>query len=93
MNMMEIPPRSMFVDFQLVHEDCLVMALNGLRPQPALVVAALTALDRCRSEIIDELKSADAMQRRGELRILYEGLTLAAEFIKQDESVPAVRDY
>ncbi|MCZ2498196.1 hypothetical protein GN316_15630 [Xylophilus sp. Kf1] len=74
---------AMFAHFELAHEQSLVAILNGAPAGAIAPAAALRALSKCQSRIIGELREATGAQHRRELRILYDGLSIAHEFIQQ----------
>lgn len=83
----------MFLSFQADHEKSLLAVLRKMDADRIMVDAALLALEKCRMEIIEELRTTHVLDRRRELNVLYEGFSILCEFIYQDVSVPAVRGF
>lgn len=85
--------RTLFPHFRASDEKTLTAVLRGEKLLPSEVLAARQALACCRNQIIENLKTTSAAERRRELRTLYEGVSIVYEFICEDEAVPAVRDF
>jgi uncharacterized UPF0160 family protein len=94
----------MFTSFRQVHEDCLTQLVTGIDSTahdvtPAQMNEALTALKTCRSEVVQQLKEAQAAETRQTLRTFYEALSTVIDLVErlQSESsglsaIPSTKD-
>ena len=74
----------MFSFLNQSHEESLRIALDLDAPAgPTFRAELVSALQACRVEVVTALKTEEQSDRRKNLRSLYEGLTVASEFLAQ----------
>ncbi len=82
----------MFKSFLPVHEALVERSFVSAGPPDLSAWADLgRVLDGCRAQVVEGLKSESEPELRRQLRLLYEGLTIATDFLDQEKNQLGVR--